>query len=217
MRVRADVFADRAAAGRRLAVLVEPLTGSRPVVVGMARGGVPVAYEVARALGAPLDVVVVRKLGHPAQPELGLGALGEDGVRIVNDALVKRLDVTPAVMDEVTRRETVELERRCRAYRRARLPVMLAGRTVIVVDDGLATGFTARAAVEVMRRRRAERVVLAVPVGAPRAVASLAEFADDVVCVETVGEFSGISEWYGNFDQLSDDDAARLLAAPVTP
>jgi predicted phosphoribosyltransferase len=214
--VRADVFADRAAAGRRRPVLVEPLTGSRPVVVGMARGGVPVAYEVARALGAPLDVVVVRKLGHPAQPELGLGALGEDGVRIVNDALVKRLDVTPAVMDEVTRRETVELERRCRAYRRARLPVMLAGRTVIVVDDGLATGFTARA-VEVMRRRRAERVVLAVPVGAPRAVASLAEFADDVVCVETVGEFPGISEWYGNFDQLSDDDAARLLAAPVTP
>lgn len=211
------VFADRADAGRRLAVLLAPLRTSRPVVTGMARGGVPVASEVARVLAAPLDVVVVRKLGYPGQPELGLGALGEEGVCLVNEALVARLDVSPAVLDEVVGRETVELERRRHLYRGDRPPVTVTGRSVVVVDDGLATGFTARAAVEVVRRRGAARVIVAVPVGSPDAVASLRAVADDVVCVETADRFFGISQWYADFSQVSDDEVARLLTGPATP
>jgi len=214
--VRTVVFADRTDAGRRLAVLLEPLRQARPVVVGMARGGVPVAHEVAAILGAPLDVVVVRKLGHPGQPELGLGALGEDDVRVVNEALVERLGVPADVIAEVAGRESVELGRRLLLYRGDRPPVNVTGRTVVVVDDGLATGFTARAAVEVVRRRGAAGVIVAVPVGSPDAVASLGAVADDVVCLETVGRFFGISEWYRDFTQVSDDEVARLLAHPET-
>jgi predicted phosphoribosyltransferase len=235
-------YVDRRDAGRRLAVLLEGLfadsptaggtaadsptaggmaadphvvegsSAGPPVVEGMARGGVPVAFEVARALGSPLDVVVVRKLGHPRQPELGLGAIGEEGVRIVNTDLVRQLDVTERAIDAVAARESAELERRLRAYRGGRPPLPVRGRTVVVVDDGLATGFTARAAIEVMRRRGAARVVLAVPVGPPGAVAALAEVADDVVCAETTEQFFGISEWYEDFAQVGDAEVARLLA-----
>jgi putative phosphoribosyl transferase len=208
-----SVFADRADAGRRLGALLSGLAADRPVILGMARGGVPVADEVARTLAAPLDVVVVRKLGHPRQPELGLGALGEDGVLVVNDELVTRLGVPPSVLEEVTRQETAELERRRRAYRGGRLPVALDNRVVVVVDDGLATGFTARAAVEVARRRGARRVVVGVPVAAPEAVASLGQVADEVVCVETVARLFGISEWYLDFAQVGDDEVTRILAA----
>jgi putative phosphoribosyl transferase len=180
--------------------------------MGMARGGVPVAFEVASALGAPLDVVVVRKLGHPRQPELGLGAIAEEGVRLINGALVARLGVTEDVIDAVAAEQTIELERRLRVYRRGRPPLSAAGRTAIVVDDGLATGFTARAAIEVMRRRSADRVVLAVPVGPPDTVKELREVADDVVCVETTRRFFGLSEWYEDFAQVSDEEVAELLA-----
>jgi putative phosphoribosyl transferase len=178
----------------------------------MARGGVPVAHEVAEGLGAPLDVVVVRKLGHPDQPELGLGALGEEGVRVVNEPLLARLAVPAELVEQVAARETAELERRVAAYRGDRPPVDVRGRVVVVVDDGLATGFTARAAVEVVRRRGAARVVLAVPIGSPEALSSLEGVADEVVCVETVGRFFGISEWYRDFTQVTDDEVARLLA-----
>jgi putative phosphoribosyl transferase len=206
------LFVDRADAGRRLARLLEPFSGpARPVVVGMARGGVPVAAEVARILDCPLDVVVVRKLGHPGQPELGLGALGEDGVRVVNESLVARLAVPSDVFEEVVHRELAELDRRVHLYRGDRPPVVVTDRPVLVVDDGLATGFTARAAVEVVRRRRASSVIVAVPVGSPEAVATLRLVADDVVCVETTDRFFGISQWYGDFDQVADDEVARLL------
>jgi predicted phosphoribosyltransferase len=178
----------------------------------MARGGVPVAAEIARALAARLDVVVVRKLGHPHQPELGLGAIAEGGVRVVNAALVEQLHVDAAVLDAVAGRELEELERRVRAYRGDRPPVPVAGRTVVVVDDGLATGSTARAAIEALRRRGAARVVLAVPVGPPGAVASLGSAADEVVCAEVTERFSGISEWYEDFHQVGDEEVARLLA-----
>jgi putative phosphoribosyl transferase len=208
----AGIFADRTDAGRRLAALLETLGTSDAVVVGMARGGVPVAHEVARALEAPLDVVVVRKLGHPDQPELGLGALGEDGVRVVNEPLLARLAVPAAVVEQVVAGESAELERRVAAYRGDRPPAEVAGRTVVVVDDGLATGFTARAAVEVMRRRGAARVVVAIPVGSPEALISLEAVADEVVCVETGGRFFGISQWYRDFTQVTDDEVARLLA-----
>jgi putative phosphoribosyl transferase len=185
--------------------------------MGMARGGVPVAFEVAGALRAPLDVVVVRKLGHPRQPELGLGAIAEDGVRLVNDALVARLEVSQDVIDDVAARQTIELERRLAVYRGGRPPVPVQGRTAIVVDDGLATGFTARAAIEVMRRRDAARVVLAVPVGPPDSVRALRAVADDVACVETTEHFFGLSEWYEDFAQVSDQEVARLLALGQGP
>ncbi|HVA05098.1 MAG TPA: phosphoribosyltransferase [Acidimicrobiales bacterium] len=219
-------FADRRDAGRRLAeVLVrsglfdeEQPAVMGPVVMGMARGGVPVAFEVSSALDAPLDVVVVRKLGHPRQPELGLGAIGEDGVRVTNDALVAKLGVPEDVIDGVAAQEAIELERRLVVCRGGRAPVEVLGRTVIVVDDGLATGFTARAAIEVMRRRGAARVVLAVPVGPPDAVEALRDVADAVVCVETPKKFFGLSEWYEDFSQLSDDEVARFLVdRPVGP
>jgi predicted phosphoribosyltransferase len=203
-------FLDRGDAGRRLAALL-PVDASA-VVVGMARGGVPVAFEVARILGAALDVVVVRKLGHPRQPELGLGAIAEDGVRLVNAELVEKLDVSPDTLDAVAGRESVELERRVAAYRGDRPAVAVEGRTAIVVDDGLATGFTARAAVAVMRGRGAARVVVAVPVGPPATLEALREVADDVVCVEPTQRFVGISEWYEDFHQVSDEEVARLLA-----
>jgi len=208
-------FRDRREAGRRLAELLVASNRSgveRPVVMGMARGGVPVAFEVAAALEAPLDVVVVRKLGHPRQPELGLGAIGEDGVRLVNRALVQQLEVAPEVIDDVVAAQATELERRLRVYRGDRAPVPVEGRTAIVVDDGLATGFTARAAIEVMRRRSAARVVLAVPVGPPDAVEALGAVADEVVCVDTTTRFFGLSEWYEDFEQVSDEEVARLLA-----
>jgi predicted phosphoribosyltransferase len=234
-------FADRHDAGRRLAALLvesspslsasstapaSPVLSARsvrsdylensarqpPVVMGMARGGVPVAFEVAGALDAPLDVVVVRKLGHPRQPELGLGAIAEDGVRLVNDALVRRLGVTEDVIDAVAARQTIELDRRLEVYRQGRAPTPVEGRTAIVVDDGLATGFTARAAIEVMRRRAAARVVLAVPVSPPDALDALRDVADDVACVETPLRLFGLSEWYDDFEQVSDAEVARLLA-----
>ncbi len=217
-------FVDRRDAGRRLAgVLVQsglfdqeqpaamgPVVMG-PVVMGMARGGVPVAFEVAGALGAPLEVVVVRKLGHPRQPELGLGAIAEDGVRVINDALVRKLGVPPDVIDAVTAQETIELERRIEVYRGGRAPVAVEGRTALVVDDGLATGFTARAAIEVMRRRGAARVVLAVPVSPPDAVTALRDVADAVVSVEAPKKFFGLSQWYEDFGQLSDDEVASFL------
>jgi putative phosphoribosyl transferase len=206
-------FRDRCDAGRRLAAVLPAFRAEEyPVVMGMARGGVPVAFEVAAVLDAPLDVVVVRKLGHPHQPELGLGAIAEDGVRVLNSALVRRLGVPDDVIDAVTRRETVELERRLVAYRGARPPIPARGRTAVVVDDGLATGFTARAAVEVARARGAARVVLAVPVAPPDTVTALGEVADDVVCVDVTEHFFGLSEWYEDFAQVSDDEVARLLA-----
>ena len=214
-------FADRADAGRRLAALlvshVDRPDGPAPVVFGMARGGVPVAAEVADALGAPLEVVVVRKLGHPTQPELGLGAIGEEGVRLVNGALVGRLGVPQHVLSAATAREDRELARRLHAYRGDRPPVSAAGRSAVVVDDGLATGFTARAAIEVMRRRGAARVVLGVPVGPPGALHAMRQVADDVVAVEESDGFVGISEWYEDFHQVTDEEVAAILASHRAP
>ena len=204
-------FLDRSDAGRRLANRTLHLRGEDVVVLALPRGGVPVAAEVARALGAPLDVIVVRKLGVPVQPELGLGAIGEGDVRIINPEVVAITHVTDAEIAAVERRERAELDRRARRFRGDRPRTPLAGRTAVIIDDGIATGSTARAACQVARAQGAARVVLAVPVAPPSACAALAADADEVICLETPGHFLAIGEWYQDFSQTSDREVVSLL------
>ncbi len=205
------VFTDRRAAGEELGAHLQHLRSEDPIVVGLPRGGVPVAYEVARALDAPLDVIVVRKLGVPYQPELGMGAIGESGVRVLNDEIVQLAQVGRAEIDAVETRERVEVERRAVRYREGRPMLTLAGRTVIVVDDGLATGGTARAAVAVARAHGAGRVVLAVPVAAAASLPALRADADEVVVVEAPHNLSAVGQYYVDFRQTSDEEVVDLL------
>lgn len=205
------MFRDRADAGRRLGGALRVGELDDPVVLGLPRGGVVVAAEVARALSAPLDLIVVRKLGTPGNPELGLGAIGEGGVVVRNDALISRLGVAREALAAVEESERVELARRVDAYRSGSAPRSLEGRTAIVVDDGLATGYTALAAVESARRRGAARVILAVPVAAPEAASMLRRAADDVVCLETPGLMFGVGGSYRDFAQTGDDEVRALL------
>ncbi|WP_036330746.1 phosphoribosyltransferase family protein [Microbispora sp. ATCC PTA-5024] len=206
------MFLDRHDAGVRLAEEMRGRAGTGDaVVLGLPRGGVPVAYEVAEALGAPLDVIVVRKLGVPYQPELGFGAVGEGGVSVVNREIVRLANLGETEMSAVEERERAEVERRARRFRGDRPPVDLAGRTVIVVDDGIATGGTARAACQVARARGASRVVLAVPVGARKTVDSLGVEADEVVCLEMPDHFYAIGLWYRDFSQTTDGQVMELL------
>jgi putative phosphoribosyl transferase len=219
-------FRDRRDAGRRLGELVASAlqdetagpdragtAAAPPVVLGLARGGLPVAAEVARRLGAPLDVIIARKLGVPWQPELGMGAIAEGGGRMLNRALVADLGLDARSVEGVTARETVELERRVRRYRGDRAPLAVAGRTVVLVDDGLATGYTARAAIDAVRRRGAGRVVLAVPVAPAESAAELAGIADRVVVVEQPDPFMAIGAFYEDFDQVTDDEVSAILDA----
>lgn len=207
------VFTDRADAGRQLAERLQDLRGEPIVVLGLPRGGVPVAAEVASALGAPLDVIVVRKLGVPFQPELGLGAVGEDGVRVLNRAVIWDAGVSEPDLAEVEARERAEVERRARRYRgdRARLP--LPGRTAVVVDDGIATGSTAVAACRIARALGAASVVLAVPVAPQGWEARIGAEADQLVSVATPAFFQAISQFYDDFSQTSDDDVIACLVA----
>ncbi|GAA4515188.1 phosphoribosyltransferase [Nonomuraea ferruginea] len=206
------MFVDRHDAGVRLAERVrEAVSDENVVVVGLPRGGVPVAFEVARALGAPLDVIVVRKLGVPFQPELGFGAIGEGGVRVINAGVVQMAHLTRGEMAGVTEDEQAEVMRRASRFRRDRAPVDLAGRTVVVVDDGIATGGTARAACQVARAHGAGRVILAVPVGPPETIESLRADADEVICLETPADLFAIGFWYRDFTQTTDDEVIELL------
>jgi putative phosphoribosyl transferase len=206
-------FRDRREAGQRLAVRLSGLRSSRPLVLGLPRGGVPVAFEVARELDAPLDILVVRKLGVPFQPELGMGAVGEDGVRVLNAEVLREAGVTDTQLAEVEARERAEVEQRAARLRRGRPAIPLTDRTVVIVDDGLATGGTARAAIRVARARGAARVVLAVPVAPPDTVAALSREADDVVSLETPEPFFAIGGWYVDFTPTSDHEVVDLLAA----
>jgi putative phosphoribosyl transferase len=205
-------FTDRADAGRRLAGCLQRFRDEDVVVLGLPRGGVPVAYEVAERLGVPLDVIVVRKLGVPFQPELAMGAIGEGGVRIIDDDLVSRTLVSDEELAAVEARERAELERRARRFRGGGPRTPLAGRTVIVVDDGVATGSTARAACGVARAQGAARVVLAVPLGPPDSIAELRADADEVVCLETHRWLVAIGQFYADFSQVSDEEVIGLLA-----
>ena len=210
------IFLDRVDAGRRLAARLAQLRQDSPVVLGLPRGGVPVAFEVAVALGAPLDVIVVRKLGVPSQPELGMGAIGEDGVRIINDEVMRAAGVSASELARVEDQERVELERRVHRFRGARARTPLVGRTVVVVDDGIATGSTARAACQVVRAQGAARVILAVPV-APRGwEARVGDAADELVCLQTPDPFYAIGQFYENFTQTTDEEVVDYLSRPTT-
>jgi putative phosphoribosyl transferase len=210
---RPVVFQNRRHAGRELAARLPDLAHERPIVLGLPRGGVPVAVEVAHALDAPLDVLTVRKLGAPQNPELAVGAVAEDGTAVLNRGLARRVGMTQAQLDRVIERETRELRRRMERFRDGRDPLEVRGRTVVVVDDGLATGLSALAAVRALRRRGAARIVVAVPVGSPEAVAMLGEEADGVVCRATPPELLGVGSWYEDFHPVSDEEVLALLAA----
>jgi putative phosphoribosyl transferase len=205
------MFIDRRDAGRRLAERLEDLRGRDVVILGLPRGGVSVAFEVARALGLPLDVIVVRKLGMPSQPELAMGAIGEGGVRILNQELRQWGDVAGGEIAAVERREQAELESRVTRLRAGRSRIPLKGRTAVIVDDGVATGSTARAACQVARAQGASQVVLAVPVAAAEAAEALRGTADEVVCLQTPDFFYAVGQWYEDFSQVPDEEVVGLL------
>ena len=211
------VFADRVDAGRRLAAGLGYLRGEPLVVLGLPRGGVPVAAEVARALGAPLDIIVVRKLGVPFQPELGMGAIGEEGVRVLSQEVIRHAEVTGSELAAVEERERAELERRARRYRGGRPGLPLQGRTAVIVDDGFATGSTARAACRVARARGAERIVLAVPVAPLGWTDRVGTDADECVCLLTPQAFWAIGQFYDDFSQISDEQVIDCLAEGGSP
>jgi predicted phosphoribosyltransferase len=207
------LFQDRRDAGR---VLAEKLRAyaDRPdlIVLALPRGGVPVAFEVAEALHAPLDVFLVRKLGLPGQEELAMGAIATGGVLVLNEELVEALNIPEGVIREAAREEQRELERRERAFREDRPAPDVRGRTVILIDDGLATGSTMRAAVAALRKMDPHRIVVAVPVSAPETCDEFRDEVDDIVCAETPEPFFGVGRWYEDFTQTSDDEVRELLA-----
>jgi predicted phosphoribosyltransferase len=206
------MFADRRQAGRALGTLLtERDLGPDVLVLGLPRGGVPVASEVAAALDAPLDVLLVRKLGVPGHEELAMGAIATGGVRVINRDVVEALSLDEDALDAAERSEREELERREQAYRADRPPLDVAGREVVVVDDGLATGSTMRAAVQALRELGARRIVVAVPVGAAQTCRSLAEEADDVICLRPARRLQSVGGWYADFSQTTDDEVRAAL------
>ena len=205
-------FADRREAGRQLAAKLQPYSGRDDVVVlGLPRGGVPVAFEVAEALDATLDVFVVRKLGMPGQPEFAIGAIASGGVRVLSDDVIRYYRLPDSTIDRLVAQELAELERREREYRQGRPLTPLRDRIAMLVDDGLATGASMRAAVEAVRAHQPARIVVAVPVGAPATCRELGELADEVVCARMPEPFSAVGLWYRDFSQTTDDEVRALL------
>jgi predicted phosphoribosyltransferase len=211
MQVR-ERFRDRREAGRRLAERLQNYAGRNDtIVLGLPRGGVPVAYEVAGALHLPLDVFVVRKLGTPWHPELAMGALASGGVRVINQDLVRELNVPASEVERITQREQRELERRERLFRGNRPFPDVSGKTVLLIDDGLATGATMQVAVAALRQKGAQRVVVGVPVASPDTCDAFRDITDDIVCVFTPEPFYAVGFWYDDFGQMSDDEVHDLL------
>ncbi|MEO7228984.1 MAG: phosphoribosyltransferase family protein [Candidatus Limnocylindrales bacterium] len=219
MELTREMFADRQDAGRRLAERLGPYADSDvgsspgPVVVGLPRGGVVVAAEVARELRAPLDIVVVRKLGCPWQPELGIGAIAEGDIRVLNGDLVRELGLSAGEVDAVAASERAELERRVATYREGRPRESVRGRLVIVIDDGLATGYTARAAIASLRAEGAGRVILAIPVAPDSTAAELRSVADHLVVAEPAKHLLAVGAFYADFRQTSDAEVIELVRA----
>src|SRR5204862_2154057 len=206
------IYRDRAEAGRRLAAqLTDYANRSDVIVLALPRGGVPVAYEVAKALPAPLDIFLVRKLGVPGHEELAMGAIATGGVRVVNDDVVNYLRIPDDVIDAVADKELSELERRERAYRGTRPEPNVQGKTVILVDDGLATGSTMRAAAAALRQQNPARIVVAVPVSAPQTCDEYRMGVDEIICASTPEPFRGVGQWYRDFSQTTDDEVRELL------
>ena len=203
------IFADRRDAGRKLAARLEHLSAADAVVLGLPRGGVPVAYEVAEALDKPLDAIIVRKLGAPFNAEFAIGAIGEGGVRVLDEAAIRALGVRESELIAIERRERAELQERVIRFRSGRDPIPLAGRAAILIDDGVATGSTVRAATQVVRALDAARIVLAMPVGPPGWDAGIG--ADEVICLATPERFFAVGQWYTDFTQTSDDEVIELL------
>lgn len=211
-------FHDRRDAGRQLAQHPQKYAVRNDVVVlALPRGGVPVAYEVAEALAAPLDLFLVRKLGTPGHRELAMGAIASGGVRVLNDEVVRWYGISPAAIDAIAAEEQHELERREALYREGRLAAPITGHIVILVDDGLATGSTMRAAVQAVKAQSPASVVVAVPVGARDTCHELRATADEVICARTPEPFSAVGQWYLDFDQTSDEEVRSLLGAHDTP
>ena len=206
------IFEDRQEAGAQLAELLLRFESEHPLVLALPRGGVPVAYEVARTLGAPLDVLVVRKIGAPFQPELGLGAITEGGARFVDEQMCQALGVTPQEIDEIAAREQLEIERRVQRYRNGRALPSLAGRTIILVDDGVATGGTARAAIQALRALGPKKVVFAAPVVSVQAAELLEPEVDELVAVEVPADLMAIGAWYRDFRQVDNGEVVAWLA-----
>ncbi|HLT36441.1 MAG TPA: phosphoribosyltransferase family protein [Enhygromyxa sp.] len=208
-----SVFEHRREAGEALAEALARLELHDPVVLALPRGGVPVGFEIAERLGAPLDVLVVRKLGVPGHEELAMGAIASGGARVLNDDVIASLRISDPVIERVAAREQRELERRERLFRGDREPTPVAGRTAIIVDDGLATGATMRAAAVSLRQRNPLEIIAAVPVGAASSCALLARLVDRLVCLAQPEPFYGVGLWYRQFDQTSDEEVRRLLEA----
>lgn len=211
---RDPIFADRREAGRKLAQALMAHAAEDPIVMALPRGGVPVAFEVAEALAAPLDLLFVRKIGAPHHPELGLGAVvdGADPQVVLNPSVMRMVSPPPGYVDEQVRRELLEIDRRRRAYLGDRQPLPVRGRTVLLIDDGVATGGTVRAALQGLESAGVRRLVLGVPVGPADVVASLKAEADEVVCLATPEPFYAVGLWYGNFDQTTEQEVVDLLA-----
>lgn len=188
-----------------------------PVVLALPRGGVPVGFEVSRALGAPLDVFIARKLGAPDQPELGIGAVAQGGMRLLNERIVAHLGISEHYLESVTRREHAEVERRLTLLRGDRPEPEVRGRTAILVDDGLATGVTARAAIAALARRKPRHLILAVPVCAARTAEVIRSEVDELIVLETPVDLQAISLWYGDFEQVPDEEVIELLKVSATP
>ena len=205
-------FLDRHDAGRRLAAALSGRAPTDAVVLALPRGGVPVAHEIARVLRAPLDILAVRKLGAPGNPEFGVGAIAEGDVVVVHEEVARRVGLVGATLEEAIRRERAELDRRVARYRGGRLAVPLAGATAVLVDDGVATGLTEIAAVRAARERGASRVIVAVPVGARDSITILRSEADQVVCLVEARRLIGVGRWYDDFRALSDEEVLALLA-----